>query len=415
MSLQPFSISKNFIHGTEDGCLRVTAVPHITIYRIPHDFALNLTEEKELKQAGIYLLMNSTANTLYVGQADSRDNGNGVLGRMLEPHSKKKEIDQWDVGYALTSGTPTFFGATELNWLEQFFYDEALKIGRYTLLNGNRPHAGDVSFSTKMLLNSYTEFAFFLLRVELGCDAFVGKGKKPTKKAQSVKVAPASVPAPATPAVPATPAPLPPAAATAKLYLDRKSDSVHAEGVLLDDKRINVSSGSVVSQKNNLANQARQGSNDALRKQLEADGTIVNRKFTKDYIFTSVSTAATIILGTSTSGNAAWKTADGTMLGEALKSGASFAPKKLHLTARGSDAYGYSLDSGEFMVLADSKTSTDVVESLKTKPGFYNKRMDLEKDGVIKDSILTADTVFSSPSMAACVISGGSFSGAEWK
>ena len=415
MSLQPFSISKNFIHGTEDGCLRVSAVPHIIIYRIPHDFALNLTEEKELKQAGIYLLMNSTSNTLCVGQADSRDNGNGVLGRMLEPHSKKKEIDQWEVGYALTSGTPTFFGATELNWLEQFFFDEALKIGRYTLLNGNRPHAGDVSFSTKMLLNSYTEFAFFLLRVELGCDAFVGKGKKPTKKAQPVKAAPASVPVPATPAVPVTPAPLPLAPATAKLYLDRKSDSVHAEGVLLNDKHIKVSSGSVVSQKNNLANQARQGSNDALRKQLEADGTIVNRKFTKDYIFTSVSTAATIILGTSTSGNAVWKTADGILLGEALKNGVSFAPKKLHLTARGSDAYGYSLDRGEFMVLADSKTSADVVESLKSKPGFYNKRMDLEKDGVIKDSVLTADTVFSSPSMAACVIAGGSFSGAEWK
>ena len=68
MSLQPFSISKNFIHGTEDGCLRVTAVPHITIYRIPHDFALNLTEEKELKQAGIYLLMNSTAKPCMLGR-----------------------------------------------------------------------------------------------------------------------------------------------------------------------------------------------------------------------------------------------------------------------------------------------------------------------------------------------------------
>lgn len=184
---------------------------------------------------------------------------------------------------------------------------------------------------------------------------------------------------------------------------------------MLDDKHIRVSSGSVVSQKNNLANQARQGSNDALRKQLEADGTIVNRKFTKEYIFTSVSTAATIILGTSTSGNTAWKTADGIMLGEALKNGLSFAPKKLHLTARGSDAYGYTLDGNEFIVLAGSKTSTDIVESLKSKPGFYNRRMDLEKNGVIKDGLLTADTVFSSPSMAACVIAGGSFSGAEWK
>ena len=320
MALQPFSISKNFIHGTEDGCLRVSAVPHITIYRIPRDFAQNLTEEKELKQAGIYLLINSNMNTLYVGQADSRDNGNGVLGRMLEPHSKKKEIDQWDVGYALTSGTPTFFGATELNWLEQFFYDEALKVGVYTLLNGNRPHAGEVSFSTKMLLNSYTEFAFFLLRVELGCDAFVSKGKKTANKLNS-QSADAITPVTPIPAVSTVPEPLSSMPIMAKLYLERKSDGVHAEGVMLDDKRIRVSSGSIVSQKNNLANQSGRGSNDTLRKQLEANGTIVNRKFTTDHIFSSVSTAATIILGSSTSGYTAWKTADGTILGKAMKSG----------------------------------------------------------------------------------------------
>ena len=32
---------------------------HITIYRIPHDFATNLASEPELKQAGIYRLVNT--------------------------------------------------------------------------------------------------------------------------------------------------------------------------------------------------------------------------------------------------------------------------------------------------------------------------------------------------------------------
>ena len=183
MPAGPFTISKDFMHGTREGCLRVTAVPHIILYRIPRDFAPNLTAEPELKQAGIYLLMNTKTNTIYVGQADSRDNGNGVLGRMLEPHTKKNEIDEWDVGFVLTNGTPTFFGATELNWLEQFFYDEALKAGNYNVLNGNRPHANAVSFSTRTLLNNYVDYAFFLLEEELHCDAFVGnkKGKRSQK------------------------------------------------------------------------------------------------------------------------------------------------------------------------------------------------------------------------------------------
>ena len=146
----PFTLSVDLMHGTLEGCIRVVAIPHITIYRIPHDFAQNLTGEPELKQAGIYLLVNAENRTFYVGQADSRDNGNGLLGRMLEKHSNPV-IDDWTVGYALTSGTPHFFGATELNWLERFFYDEAMKAGTYSLLNGNRPHASDVSFSTRTI------------------------------------------------------------------------------------------------------------------------------------------------------------------------------------------------------------------------------------------------------------------------
>ncbi len=179
-----FSITVDFLHGTTDGCIRVVAVPHITLYRIPHDFAQNLTAEPELKQAGIYLLVNTNDQTIYIGQADSRDNGNGILGRMLEPHTKKNEIDQWNVGYALTSGTPHFFGATELNWLERFFYDEALKAGRYKLLNGNRPHASDINFSTKTILGNYTDYAFFLLKNQVGCDAFtpIEKAKTTVKE-----------------------------------------------------------------------------------------------------------------------------------------------------------------------------------------------------------------------------------------
>ena len=240
------------------------------------------------------------------------------------------------------------------------------------------------------------------------------KSAYPAKKAQPAASV-ISSPATPTPVKVSDPATLPSMPTSAKLHLDRQSDGVHAEGVLIDEKRIRVLSGSIVSRKNNLPNQAKQANNDALRKQLESDGTIIERKFTRDWIFTSTSMAATIILGSSTSGNAAWKTVDGTTLGEVLKAGVTLTPKKMHLTDRGSEAYGFAADNNEFIVLAGSKVSADTVESLKSKPGAYNLRLDLEKTGGIKNGVLVADTVFSSPSMAACVISGASVSGADWK
>lgn len=53
-----------------------------------------------------------------------------------------------------------------------------------------------------------------------------------------------------------------------------------------------------------------------MRNRMENDGLIVNRKFTKDYEFSSPSAASTVILGRSSNGNVDWRTADGTKLKE---------------------------------------------------------------------------------------------------
>ena len=356
MPAGPFTISKDFMHGTKEGCLRVTAVPHIILYRIPRDFASNLTAESELKQAGIYLLMNTVANTIYVGQADSRDNGNGVLGRMLEPHTKKNEIDKWDVGYVLTNGTPTFFGATELNWLEQFFYDEAMKAGRYTVLNGNRPHANEVSFSTRTLLNSYVDFAFFLLEEELHCDAFepvkkttsrphkqkmavqkddsVGEIQSvtdsqdtvaetqdapvPQDNAAEIQSAPDSQDHSATEIPHSTTMEDNNETCSEPFFIHNESRDAHAEAMRTYDNKMIVKKGSQISSSSNLANQKGRASSDKLRSQLISDGTIKDRIFTVDYQFPTPSAAACVILGTSSSGNEKWINQDGVTLGEIL-------------------------------------------------------------------------------------------------
>ncbi len=164
-----YTVTVDYLEGLPEGCARAELLPSIVVYRIPKGYILNLDDERELKQAGIYLLHNTHNSTIYVGQADSRANGFGLLGRMTEPHSRNA-VDGWDVGYAITNNVPFFFGATELNYLERYFYDKISEAHRFTLLNGNRPHATSVSHSDRIKLDGFTKDAFMLLKCILGLD-----------------------------------------------------------------------------------------------------------------------------------------------------------------------------------------------------------------------------------------------------
>lgn len=53
-----------------------------------------------------------------------------------------------------------------------------------------------------------------------------------------------------------------------------------------------------------------------LRKRLEADGTIAESKFVRNYEFSSPSSASAVVLGRNSNGNHDWKTDDGRLLGE---------------------------------------------------------------------------------------------------
>ena len=51
-----------------------------------------------------------------------------------------------------------------------------------------------------------------------------------------------------------------------------------------------------------------------LRNKLELDGTIVDRKFVKNYEFSAPSAASAVVLGHTSNGNVDWKTEDGIKL-----------------------------------------------------------------------------------------------------
>ena len=408
----PTSMSVETIyHFTQDDVYVRAEVPsHLVGFRIPRSFASSLSTESELKQAGIYILASPEARTAYIGQAVVRENGNGILSRMLETHSKAA-IDNWSVGFALTTGSPHFFGATELNWLERDFYDLAGGSG-YTLLNGNRPQAMDPGVFKRKQLEDFLDYALLVLSNELNCDVFE----------QTTEASPE-------PTGPVT-------AYTGTLGEEMyhlTARGADAQGCFVEDGSFVVLQGSKLSA--DTTNSFVTLPVSKKRTALLESGLVADGVLTTAVAFNSQYAAACVIAGASLNGRAAW----GTELvpePDNLPADAAFddAPDNLppdagfdtapdsvpidvssdrvyyHLTSRGSDAIGY-YEGKNFIVCKESRMSPDVTESFKKKK-LYAVRQRLEQDGFM----LKEDVSFSSISAAASVIAGHGLDGREkWK
>ena len=344
-----FSHEIIYTDGSSDGIIRAEVkINSVILYQIPRNSTCASSEEStsaneirtydELKHAGIYLLVNTENKTVYVGQADSRDNGNGLLARMLESHSSE-EIDNWNFGYAITSGNPTRLLASELNYLEQFFYDEAKKVRRYKVLNAKRPHSKD-ALNLRMHMMPFIECVAFLLE-RIKCDIFIDQSDSGIIKPEGKKTQIPEIPEiPETPKVPdyysdnvASPADAGSDAGKPEklrskksqlsqevigktFYLKNASKNVDAASVMSDTKSITVKTGATVSQNSSLSNQKGQEHAAAKRQELIDNGVIVDFSFVKDYLFSSTTIAAAVLLGQSANGITAWK--DGA--GKELKS-----------------------------------------------------------------------------------------------
>ncbi len=194
MNLYINSIKKTFLQKKIDGCIKVVTDPSTAIiYRITYSAASDdkskIQSEEKLKNSGIYLLLNSTNNTLYVGQGCKRDNAHGVLARMVENHSSKNEINDWDIGYVIVSQAKEKLDATFLNWLERSFYDEAKKladVGKFTLLNANKPRSDSIDSSDEGGFEDFKNTALLLLK-EAGCNIFENQEKKSQQKQTKVR------------------------------------------------------------------------------------------------------------------------------------------------------------------------------------------------------------------------------------
>lgn len=113
-------------------------------YKVPASDIDKCDDIEVLKSAGVYFLFGYDEDeneVVYIGQGNIRQNGQGVLNRIKEPHN---QIPDWKNCVIFVS-TDNSLGPTELNYLENKFTKLSQQAGRYIVKNGNTPNPAKLS------------------------------------------------------------------------------------------------------------------------------------------------------------------------------------------------------------------------------------------------------------------------------
>lgn len=160
------SINLFLMDGTPDGRIKCS-IPNWTgvAYKVSRT-ALELCKSRDdFKHSGIYFLFGRSEiedrQVAYIGQADVRKNGGGILQRLLE-HERNPDKDYWTEAIVFTTTTNTF-GPTEISYLEHRFYSIAREAHRYDVQNDNTPSVGNVTEEKESELEEYIDYARMIL------------------------------------------------------------------------------------------------------------------------------------------------------------------------------------------------------------------------------------------------------------
>lgn len=244
---------------------------------IPRSVLDEASKRPELDNVGVYLLFGSSDSKplVYIGEAEN------CLSR-LKQHNKSKDF--WTHAVAFVSKTH-FFTKTHIKFLEWLSCEQTIKANRYTLENGNTPSKPHLSESVEADL--YDNFETIqVLASTLGYPVF-DLIRKPTKKE----------------------------------VIECKGKSAYAEGEYTEDGLV-IFSGSTC----NLQETPTAGSwIIGMRKDLVEEGVLIESngvyKFTSDYVFSSPSAAAAVVLARRANGWIEWKYKNGKTLDEVKRQG----------------------------------------------------------------------------------------------
>lgn len=159
----PKTVQLFLMDGTAQGRIKASLSNWTGVaYLLPRTTLNECTDRADLSQNGIYFLLGQDDDgndTVYVGQARSRKNQNGLLGRIFE---HRGDEPYWTHAIAITT-TGDYFGPTDISYLENRFYLQAKTAGRAILTNKSEPATSNVTEEKQAELDEFQATAQLII------------------------------------------------------------------------------------------------------------------------------------------------------------------------------------------------------------------------------------------------------------
>lgn len=261
------------------------------IYKIPRLQLGDLKSRPDMKQSGIYFLFgrddDNYQDTVYIGQATTRKNGEGVLLRIQE-HTRDSHSDYFNDVIVLTTQNDSF-GPTEISYLENRFTQLANEANRVVVRNGNEPNPGNVTEEKQSELDEVIDntktiigalgYRLFVPRVGNDISTDEERTEKNFVLERRIKRSSKKIIA----------------------YCKQTTEGF----VVLKDSMVEITDGKAIPE-----------SIRELRQELQEKGIIENGILKESQFFNSPSYAASFVLGMNTNGRTDWKDSNGCTLKE---------------------------------------------------------------------------------------------------
>ena len=248
---------------------------------------VDLSEIKDMTEASypaVYFLFGEPKNDkpiVYIGQTDK-------FFRRMNQQNADRDDDNWNVALVFTGESDI-----DVQYLEKKCVEDAIGSARYTISNSAKPPGRNLSDFRKAVNDDFLEKMKFVTTL-LGFPLFLT-----TPKELQVD----------------------------NVYIleDVKNKDAQGRGALLPNQEFVVFAGSKARVEETEGFKKHVKSSVSLRKKLESEGILtkdVSRKsyiFTRDYIFSSPSAAADVVMGRACNGWTGWKGKDGKTLDEDMR------------------------------------------------------------------------------------------------
>ena len=266
------SISLFLIDGTPDGVIACELSNWTGKgYKIPRNSLKDVSNRSDLKKPGVYFLIGHNEDdkeTVYIGESED------VFKRLYQ-HQEK---DFWTEALVFISKDENLNKA-HIKYLEFSLHDEAVEANRYKVFNSNVPTKPAISEAEIAVMSKFSTNLKLLVGA-LGFRIFEKLTKSLTSKQD-------------------------------KYLIDAARGAV-ATGIMTTE-------GFVVFKGSKIASTEVPSMPESFKKkraQLISEKVVIDFEFTQDYLFSSPSTAAAVVMGRSANGLKEWKLKDGSNLGE---------------------------------------------------------------------------------------------------